>query len=259
VPDLYDDLMVPMIFLPYAKDVAARVVSGPCDAVLETAAGTGVLTRELAPRLPATAGYVVTDLSQPMLDRARLRQPADPRIVWQVADAMALPFPVATFDVVCCQFGAMFFPDRVAGFAETRRLLKPGGRYIASVWDALDANPLSACVDEVLNDWFGGTYSQFFQRLPHGYHDLGRIEADFRAAGFASVQVEPVDKVATAPSAASVAQALCMGTPVRNEIVVRDPDGLEAVTARATKAVEARFGKGPISAPIRAIVITASG
>ena len=257
VPEIHDAQMVPMIFAPYAAEVAARVVAGPCHDVLETAAGTGVLTRALAPHLAKDARYVVTDLSPPMLERAQSRQPPDDRISWQVADAMALPFPDASFDVVCCQFGAMFFPDRVAGFAESRRLLRPGGRFFMAVWDALEANVLTDCVNDVLSAWFDGSSSNFFRRLPHGYHDLARIEADFRAAGFADVSLEQVDKISTAPSALSVAQALCMGTPMRNEIVGRDPTALEAVTALAAKAVAARFGTGAIAAPMRAIVVTA--
>ena len=85
-------------------------------AVLETAAGTGVVTRALAPKLSPSATYVVTDLNQPMLDYAASRQPPDTRIKWRQADALALPFENAAFDLVCCQFGAMFFPDRTSGY-----------------------------------------------------------------------------------------------------------------------------------------------
>ena len=106
--------LVPLIFQAYASDLAPRVAQAAPAQVLETAAGTGVLTRALAPLLRADARYTVTDLNQPMLDRAAARQGSDQRIIWQQADALHLPFSDDSFDAVCCQFGAMFFPDRVA-------------------------------------------------------------------------------------------------------------------------------------------------
>src|ERR1043165_4426053 len=122
VPENYDRYMVPLIFEPYAADLAQRAASLSPSAVLETAAGTGVVTRTLAPKLQPGASYVVTDLNQPMLDYAASRQGPDSRIRWRQADALALPFADATFDVVCCQFGAMFFPDRSAAYREAKRV-----------------------------------------------------------------------------------------------------------------------------------------
>ena len=128
IPEIYDRYLVPLIFDSYAVDLAERVArTNPRD-VLETAAGTGVLTRAIASRLPAHARIVATDLNQPMLNRAKARQSHDGRIEWKQADALALPFEDQSFDVVACQFGVMFFPDKVQGYKEARRVLKPGGR-----------------------------------------------------------------------------------------------------------------------------------
>src|SRR5947208_1317678 len=110
IPENYDRYMVPLIFEPYAVDLARRVGELAPGAVLEVAAGTGVVTRVLAPKLPDGARYVVTDLNQAMLDYAESQQGPDGRIEWRQADAMALPFEDGAFEVVCCQFGAMFFP-----------------------------------------------------------------------------------------------------------------------------------------------------
>ena len=118
--------------------------------MLETAAGTGVLTRALASRLPALARIVATDLNQPMLDHAAARQPGDTRITWQQADALALPFADASFDAVACQFGVMFFPDKVQGYREARRVLKPGGRFLFNVWDQISENEFADVVTEAL-------------------------------------------------------------------------------------------------------------
>ena len=135
IPGSYDRYMVPLIFQPYAEDLAQRAATLSPVAVLETAAGSGVVTRALAPRLAPHATYVVTDLNQPMVDYASSRQPPDKRIKWRQADALALPFENAAFDLICCQFGAMFFPDRLSWYREARRVLKSGGHFIFNVWD----------------------------------------------------------------------------------------------------------------------------
>src|SRR5689334_1456945 len=126
IPEIYDGYLVPLIFEDYARDLSTRVAASNPQSVLETAAGSGVVTRALAPLLGPASRYVVSDLNRPMLERAQRRQPPDSRIDWQTIDALKIPFPEHSFDVVCCQFGAMFFPDRVAGYREALRALKPG-------------------------------------------------------------------------------------------------------------------------------------
>ncbi len=138
IPENYDRYMVPLIFAPFAVDLAQRAASLSPGAVLEIAAGTGVVTRALAPKLSSDARYIVTDLNQSMLDYAASQQGFDDRLEWRQADALKLPFENAAFDLVLCQFGAMFFPDRIAGYREAKRVLKPGGRFLFNVWDRLE-------------------------------------------------------------------------------------------------------------------------
>jgi ubiquinone/menaquinone biosynthesis C-methylase UbiE len=133
VPENYDRYLVPLVFESFAQATAQRIAALAPSAVLETAAGTGAVTRALTPRLSPDASYVVTDLNQPMLDYAARRQLADSRITWRKADAQALPFEDATFDLVCCQFGVMFFPDRQLGYREAKRVLKPDGCFLFNV------------------------------------------------------------------------------------------------------------------------------
>lgn len=256
IPDIYDRLLVPLIFAPYAADLAERIARLDPRAVLETAAGTGIVPRALAPRLGGDATYVVTDLNQPMLDRARARQPEDVRIRWQQADAMALPFEDEHFDLVCCQFGAMFLPDRVAGYAQARRVLRPGGHFIFSVWDSLAANDFPDVVARALADAFPDDPPDFVARVPHGYHDTIRIRADVVAAGFAEVEIETVTRESIAASAEEVATAFCQGTPLRTEIEARHAP-LEPITRRAADALALRFGARPITGRIQAHVVTA--
>ena len=141
IPENYDRYLVPLIFESFAQDIAQRAGALSPRSVLETAAGSGVVTRALTPRLSPDASYAVTDLNQPMLDYAATRQPADNRISWRQADALTLPFEDAAFDLVCCQFGVMFFPDRQAGYREAKRVLKPGGYFLFTVSAAGSVHP----------------------------------------------------------------------------------------------------------------------
>src|SRR3954453_1622626 len=139
IPEIYDRFMVPLIFEPYARDLAGRLSRVEAQDVLETAAGTGVLTRAMAAKLPAQARIVATDLNQPMLDHAASRL-HDGRIAWRQAGGLALPFQDQAFDIVTCQFGVMFFPDKVQGYKEARRVSRPGGRFLFNVWDRISEN-----------------------------------------------------------------------------------------------------------------------
>ena len=259
VPEVYDQYMVPMLFQPYALDMAARVAALRPGAVLETAAGSGVVTRALAPLLGPDARYTVSDLAPPMLERAKARQGADARIDWQVADALALPCADASFDAVCCQFGVMFFPDRIKGYAEALRVLKPDAPFIFNVWDALAHNDFPAAVWEAVLDYYPDDPPDFFPKIPHGYHDAAQIKADLAAAGFAAVTIETVTRQSHAAQARDVAVAMCQGTPLRMEIIKRDPVSLPAVTTHVAAALVARFGAGPISGKTQALVVVARG
>jgi SAM-dependent methyltransferase len=117
IPAIYDNYLGPLIFEPYAQDLANRLSALHPERVLETAAGTGIVTRALLRSLSGGAGIVATDLNQPMLDHAA-KQVSSSRLSWQKADAQALPFPDATFDAVVCQFGVMFFPDKQKAYLQ---------------------------------------------------------------------------------------------------------------------------------------------
>jgi ubiquinone/menaquinone biosynthesis C-methylase UbiE len=257
VPELYERFLVPLIFECYARDLAKRVAALAPRDVLETAAGTGVLTRAMASLLPAAARIVATDLNQPMLDQAAKRYAGERKIEWRQADALALPFADASFDVVVCQFGAMFFPDKVAGYKEARRALRPGGHLLFSVWDRISENEFADVVTQALAAIFPDDPPRFLARTPHGHHDEEQIRRELKAAGFSDISVAAVDDISKAPSPRDPAVAYCEGTPLRNEIEARDPSGLEHVTAQATAALARRFGNGPIEGRIRALVISA--
>jgi ubiquinone/menaquinone biosynthesis C-methylase UbiE len=259
IPEIYDTLLVPLIFEAFASDLARRVAELAPMQVLETAAGTGVVTRALAPRLGDSARYTVSDLNQPMLDKADSRQPADDRIVWKQADALHLPFEDDSFDAICCQFGVMFFPDRVAGYREALRVLKPGGHFLFSVWDRIEHNDFARIVTETAATVFPRDPPMFLARTPHGYHDIDQIDAELRQAGFAAVDITTLQETSNAASARDPAVAYCQGTPLRNEIEACDPHALPSVTDRCAAAIAKVHGEGPVSGRIRGHVIAARG
>ena len=259
IPKFYDTLMVPLIFEAYAANMAELVATYSPDVVLETAAGSGAVTRALAPRLKADTRYVVTDLNQPMLDYAEARQGFDSRIEWRQADALALPFGSASFDVVCCQFGAMFFPNRVAGYAEARRVLRAGGKFVFSVWDRIEENAFADDVTNAVATVFPQDPPRFLARTPHGYHDVGRIREDLQLAGFTDIRIETRAELSRSPTARDVATAYCQGTPLRGEIEARDAGLLQTATDRAARAITERHGEGVVIGKIQAHVIVAAG
>jgi SAM-dependent methyltransferase len=257
IPALYERHLVPLIFAPYADDLARRVAEGGPGDVLENAAGTGALTRVLAAALPPAARLVATDLNQAMLDEAASRLPPGRAVAWRQADMTALPFADAGFDAVACQFGVMFAPDKVAAFSEARRVLRPGGRFLFNVWDHIAANDFASCAQEALRARFPDDPPLFMTRTPHGYHDGDRIRRELGDAGFGEVAIEAMSHVSRAPSARDAATGLCQGTPWRGEIEARAPGGLAAVTEHVAAALARRFGSGPIVGDIRALVVTA--
>ena len=256
IPELYDRLMVPLIFEPYAHDLAARTVALAPRSVLEVAAGTGAATRALAARLSADTKLVATDLNQPMLDQARKQMADTLHVIFRQADAQALPFDDAQFDVVLCQFGAMFFPDRAKAYREAKRVVTPGGHYLFNVWDRIEDNEFADEVTRSLASLFPVDPPRFLARTPHGYHDPDRIRTDLQAAAFENISIMPVEAVSAVPSPGEAAMAYCQGTPLRSEIEARG-GSLEEATRTATEALARRFGRGAISGRIQALVVAA--
>jgi ubiquinone/menaquinone biosynthesis C-methylase UbiE len=259
IPALYDRHLGGLLFRPYAADLAARLGDLASGAVLEVAAGTGIVTEALAGALPPAVAITATDLNQAMLDFAAAKPWAagSKRVAWQQASAMALPFADVSFDAVVCQFGVMFFPDRVAAHRETRRVLKPGGRFVFNVWDAIAHSPISATVQEAVARHFPADPPQFLARTPHGYHDVARVRADVAAAGFTQIAIATVTLPSRAASARDPAIGFCQGSPMRGEIEARDLSGPAAATEAAAAAVAARFGAGPIEGTMQAHVVVA--
>ncbi|GHF34394.1 SAM-dependent methyltransferase [Deinococcus metalli] len=255
VPRVYEDVLVPLLFAPYAADLAGRVARHRPGRVLELAAGTGALTRALAAVLPDTAEVLATDLNPPMLEQAA--RAGTPRgVTWQPADAAHLPAADAGRDVVVCQFGVMFFPDKPAALAEAHRVLRPGGHLLFNVWDALAGNGFTQAAHDALAAHYGVDAPSFFARVPYAYHDPAVIAGHLAAAGFtATPTVTVMELPSRAASAHAVAQGLCHGTPLRDEIEALHPGDLSAATDVVAAAVARQYGDGPVEGRMRALVI----
>lgn len=259
IPELYERHLAPLIFEPYAVDLARRVAALNPTRVLETAAGTGVVTRAMARALPADAELVATDLNQPMLDHAAKVGARRP-VQWQQADALQLPFDDASFDVVACQFGAMFFPDKVRAFSEARRVLRRGGMLVFNVWDRIEENEFAHTITTTLAGLFRADPPRFLARTPHGYFERAQISAHLAGAGFdAAPRFETMAARSRAESASVPAVAYCHGTPLRNEIEARAraDAGLAEATSVCAAAIAERYGAGPVDAKIQAHVVVA--
>jgi ubiquinone/menaquinone biosynthesis C-methylase UbiE len=254
MPAFYDRYLGPIQFAPWAAETAARVGRLKPARLLETACGTGIVTYAMAAASPGTQ-IVATDFSQPMLDFAEVKRPGA-KIEWKMADAQALPFPDASFDMLVSQFGVMFFPDKAKAYAEARRVLKPGGQFLFTVWDTLEHNELPRVSSEAIGGLFQNDRPTFMARGPYGYNDIAAIERALSAAGFARVEAATLKKLIRA-TAINHAIGTCQGGPLRNEIEARDPNGLERATEAVTRALEAKFGKGEFEAKSQAIFVSA--
>ncbi|MDP9182223.1 MAG: methyltransferase domain-containing protein [Actinomycetota bacterium] len=244
MPEAYDRRLGPVKFTPYARELTARVPAGE---VLEVAAGTGLLTRELvADGLVVTA----TDLNPPMVAYGQAQVP---EATWSQADALDLPFDDASFDAVACGFGAMFFPDRPRGFAEARRVLRPGGTLVLSVWDAVEHVPFTASLYDELVALWPDDPPDFFTRVPYGYHEEAVLRADLAAGGFNDVAVERVS-LTTQAEAAPLAEGYCYGTPLRFALVERGD--LDDLAGHLGRRMVQRWGAEPFDHEMSAYLLT---
>jgi ubiquinone/menaquinone biosynthesis C-methylase UbiE len=256
IPRIYDRYMVPMLFAPYAQEMARRAQAFAPASILETAAGTGVVTQALHQALP-NASIVATDLNEPMLEQAATRLGAA-EVRFQLANAQDLPFEDSSFDLVACQFGVMFFPDKVRANSEARRVLQDGGHYMLGIWDQIERNIATRAAGQAVAALFPNDAAAFYERIPFRYFQQDGIRADLSAAGFDDVRIETVELMSRAPSARDAAIGFVQGTPMRSEIEKRDPAMLTVATEAATEALRQFEGSDGFEAPTSALIVTAT-
>jgi ubiquinone/menaquinone biosynthesis C-methylase UbiE len=254
IPTNYQQYLVPFLFEEYAIDLAARLSVADDGAVLEMACGTGVVTAHLRASLPPSVRLIASDLNSGMLEVAKSVLDDVQGVEYEIADGTDLQFDDVAFDTIVCQFGVMLFPDKAKGFAESFRVLKPGGCLLFSVWDALENNPLSQLIHETIIALSPDDPATFLGR-PHSYSDLNEIRDTLEAAGFRGIDIHVQPRESRAESAWHVVMGLVAGGPLAAEIEAR------GLTEKARDVVEAAlradYGDGQISAPMQAIIVKA--
>lgn len=256
IPENYDRYLGPIFFQHYADDLVARLPVKSGMRVLETACGTGILTERLIRRLAGQGTVVATDLNEPMIAHGQRKLAGAPHLEWRQADATKLPFTDASFDAVVCQFGLMFFPDKAAGIREAFRVLKPGGRYLLNVWEALEHNPVARITHETVTSFFPSDPPQFYT-VPFSLHDKARVCAWLEAAGFEDIESQSVTRMGISPSAAEAAMGLIEGNPVYTAIMDRRPEALVDIKAAVVTNLAAQLGDHPLRCYLRALVFSA--
>lgn len=255
IPEKYDRYLGPIFFQHYADDLVARLPVTSGMRVLETACGTGILTERLVRRLAGRGTVVATDLNEPMIAHGQRKLPGAPHLEWRQADATKLPFKDASFDAVVCQFGLMFFPDKAAGIQEAYRVLKPGGRYLLNVWEALEHNPVARITHETIASFFPSDPPQFYT-VPFSLHDKTKVCAWLEAAGFEDIEAHSVTRIGMSPSAAEAAIGLIEGNPVYTAIMDRRPEALTDIKAAVITNLAAQLGDHPLRCHLRALVFS---
>ena len=255
IPENYDRGLGPVIFTDYDEHTARLVAGYAPSRVLETGAGTGIVTRRLRDLLPATTRLIATDLNPPMLEVARKKFRADEPIEFQHADAMALPFADASFDAVVCQFSVMFFPEKEKSYREAYRVLAPGGRYVFSVWDG-DYQPVGRVADEVAAQFFPTDPPQFY-RVTTSYNKIDPIKDSLSDAGFIDLRIAVLTREKQVADIGAFARALVYGNPLIDMIRTRGGVDPGQVVNALGEAFAREFGN-PARLPLQAILFEAT-
>jgi ubiquinone/menaquinone biosynthesis C-methylase UbiE len=252
IPKNYDRYLGPVIFEPYARDIAQRLVNRKIQSLLEIACGTGIVTRHLRNKLPMSVEIIATDLNADMFEFAKSKFRDGERVSWQQADACELPFPDEAFDAVVCQFGFMFVPEKAVAMRESYRVLRRGGVFLFNVWDSFDANPFAQIAHTTIASFFDQNPPKFYE-IPFSLYDSKLVRQFLQGAGFQTIEMFLETKPCRSRAASEFASGLVRGNPVGAEATERgvDPENLIAAVA---KQLGERFGAAPLESTMRAIV-----
>jgi SAM-dependent methyltransferase len=252
---VYERELVPAIFGPWASRVVAVAAPAAGERVLDAACGTGVVARLAAERVGADGRVVGFDLNPGMLMVARSLPVGGAPVGWVQATAGRLPFPDSSFEVVCCQLGLQFFPDRAAALAEMARVLVAGGRLVAMVWQSIDHSPgfevLAAALDRHIGPAAGAV-----MRAPFGLGDEGTLRGLVAGAGFQDVRVDRKAGVVRFGSAQELVVGYGAGSPLAGPIGGAGPAARAGLLAEVQAALEPWQGHDGLAFPIEALLVS---
>jgi ubiquinone/menaquinone biosynthesis C-methylase UbiE len=188
--EMYENYFVPAMFLPWATVLLRHAAPQSGERVLDVACGTGIVARQAAPLVGADGQVVALDMNPAMLAVAHaLPAPSGATITWQEGNAMALPFPDGAFDLVLCQHGLQFVPDRAVAVREMRRVLVTGGRALAIVLQALARHPVFEALMGSVARHLSLPISAVM--TPFALCDADELGSLYTAAGFKKVDILP--------------------------------------------------------------------
>ena len=190
-PQVYEQVLVPAVLRSLSERVLEIATPRAGERVLDLACGTGIVARSVAPIVGTEGTVVGVDVLPPMLAVARsLPPPAGAAIDWREGDATALDLPDASFDLVICQQGLQFFPDRAATASEVHRVLTPDGRFVAAAWQSIDRQPFWKPFSEIeARNLAPLGLSRDDVRIPFSWGEAEPIRELLEEAGFTSIEL----------------------------------------------------------------------
>jgi ubiquinone/menaquinone biosynthesis C-methylase UbiE len=246
--EIYERHMVPAIFTPWVRALLDLVALKPGERVLDVACGTGVVTRQAASQVGAAGHVVGLDLNGGMLALARALGPG---VEWREGNAMALPFPTNTFDVVVCQQGLQFFPDSGTALREAHRVLVPGGRFAVAVWCAIESNPGQHALTRGLERHVGTEAADLMSTV-FRLGDAQTLQTILEIAGFREVRMHREKRVAHFPSPELFVRWAVVGSVLgRMGVQVRD-ESLAALIREVSGALQSYVHADGLAFPMEA-------
>lgn len=246
-PSVYEELMVPAFFGYFAADLVVRAGLRDGDRLLDVACGTGVIPRAVTATGASLGRLTGLDMTPGMLAVAA-RVAGDTGAEWVEGDATAMPFADGEFDVLTCQQGLQFFPEREAGAREFRRVLAPGGRALVACWTAIeDQLAYHAYLEAIapLEPDLAGVGA-----APFAFGDADTLAALLHDAGFAQVDVVRVDHVARFASAAEFVRSFAEGSPLALALAGMPPERVTALREAAVLALAPFEDEAGLAAPM---------
>jgi SAM-dependent methyltransferase len=258
VPDSYERYLVPTIFGPWALDLVEAARARPGERVLDVACGTGIVARTAARRVGAGGTVVGLDVSAPMLAAARAVATSEGlSIEWREGSATALPLPDAAVDLVLCQQGLQFFPDRPAALREMRRVLGPGGRLALSVWRPIDGSPGFAVLAQALSRHIGAEAGALMTSGPFGLGQAEQLHGLIAGAGFREIAIHPVVKTLRYPSPDEFVRRYVAGSALAGPVAAASEGARTALLTEVAAGLRSYVDAQGLAFPIASHVAVA--